>query len=179
MPPTKEQKQQKQKQKQKRNARQRRQHILYYKKVAAEKAAAALRVELGALKVSELKKRARAAGVGQESLDTADDQEAPKAEVIELILLAAAEKAAEEKAAEEKAAEEKAPPDSSEGLTLNRYLMVDGHPEWGQWIHSPVLGYRWIYIHEATQNFVRWWDASKRVWVINTHEAVFDRFESN
>ena len=56
---------------------------------AAKEAAAALRVELGALKASELKKRARAVGVGQDSLDAADDQEDPKAEVIELLLLAA------------------------------------------------------------------------------------------
>ena len=66
----------------------------------------------------------------------------------------------------------RAPPDSSEGLELDDYGFVEGHLHWGQWIHSPVLGYRWIYIYEF-QNFIRWWDASKRVWVKDTVEAIW------
>lgn len=45
-----------------------------------------LRAELRELKVSELKKRARAAGVAQEALDAADDLADPRAAVIELLM---------------------------------------------------------------------------------------------
>ena len=46
----------------------------------------ALRQELGGLKVSELKKRARGAGMGLEALDACDDTDDPKAAVIEALL---------------------------------------------------------------------------------------------
>lgn len=44
------------------------------------------RAELSGLKLSELKKRARAAGVAQDALDAADDLADPKAAVIELMV---------------------------------------------------------------------------------------------
>ena len=68
-----------------------------------------------------------------------------------------------------------APPDSLEGLTLDDYGMVDGHIHWGQWMSNLNL-----WVHQCdTQIYTWWWDASDRVWLRDTTDAVFDRFESN
>ena len=56
-------------------------------KAAAEK----LRDELSTLKLSDLKRRARAEGVSSEVVDEADDSEDPKHFLIEAVLLASAE----------------------------------------------------------------------------------------
>ena len=45
-----------------------------------------LRSQLSELKMSDLKKRARAAGVAQDALDAADDLDDPKAAVVELLV---------------------------------------------------------------------------------------------
>ena len=63
-----------------------------------------------------------------------------------------------------------APPDSSEGLELDDYGMVEGHPHWGAWI--PRLN-RWVYQSNNSHLSDRWWDSSKRVWVRDTHEALW------
>ena len=65
-----------------------------------------------------------------------------------------------------------APPESGEGLNLDDNGFDEGHPHWGQWMPSINL---WIQQCEC-QKFTRWWDASKRVWRIDTSEAMYERF---
>ena len=61
-----------------------------------------------------------------------------------------------------------APPDSGEGLKLDDYGHVEGHPNWGQWIHRLNL-----WIHQTNCPCEWRWDASKRVWVKDTVEAIW------
>ena len=65
------------------------------------------------------------------------------------------------------------PPDSGEGLNLDYYGVVEGHPYWGSW--RPNLN-RWVY-QCPSQILTWWWDSSKRVWVRDTTSAFFERFE--
>jgi len=65
------------------------------------------------------------------------------------------------------------PPDSGEGLNLDYYGVVEGHPNWGSW--RPNLN-QWVY-QCPSQILTWWWDSSKRVWVRDTTSAFFERFK--
>ena len=67
----------------------------------AEEPSAALRHELEELKLSQVRRRAAAAGISPEQLDEADDEESPKAAIIQLLLaLAPPEGGGDEQGAE-------------------------------------------------------------------------------
>ena len=61
-----------------------------------------------------------------------------------------------------------APPDSGEGLELDDYGSVEGHPYWGQWIPELNL---WVMV--CSQDAEYWyWDAEERVWIKD--ESIYD-----